>query len=138
MAISENNGTSTERVRLGGLRSLLILAALALLLSASWAAWRQVPRTNPLRPPQARTTWDWWVNPVEENALQQVNLVSSTPLSSIFFLADAQHGWAVGGNHFFEEGGGTILATADACSPAAFQHFQLRPLHTPLTATTGT
>jgi photosystem II stability/assembly factor-like uncharacterized protein len=100
------NPPSYADVRPGGLRSLLILLSILTLLGASWLAWEQAPRGDPLHPPQGWTNWNWWLNPIVENGIQELNYVSTRALFSVFFLPDGRHGWTAGYD-------GAIAATTD-------------------------
>ncbi len=89
-----------DRRRLGWLWAAAVLFAVS-----TFFAFTQPPRPNLLRASAAFPSLDWWMHPIERNAMWRLDRVT-TEMVGVFALPDGRHAWAVGRN-------GTILATAD-------------------------
>ncbi len=71
---------------------LILLAALSLLLTGSWLAFKQSPQPDPFA---SKTLSDRFLYPLESNAFQRLAKIS-IDLHAVFSLPDSQSVWAVG------------------------------------------
>ncbi|HEU4719953.1 MAG TPA: P-loop NTPase fold protein, partial [Gemmatimonadaceae bacterium] len=90
-----SNAPWRRRIALAGIAALVVETVVALL---------QAPRVEPLRQP-ARATLDWWLHPIERNALQRMP-VAPGPLYAVFALRGTDDVWFAGA-------GGLILRSTD-------------------------
>ncbi|MEO5818361.1 MAG: P-loop NTPase fold protein [Gemmatimonadaceae bacterium] len=86
-------------------RRLVTIVGALVLLFGTFAAIVQPPRAEPLRESSV-TSLDWWLNPIERNAIQRL-AVSKGPLNAVFALRGTDEVWFAGE-------GGLVIHSTDA------------------------
>ena len=100
-----------------------VTAAGILFSLTSWIAFTQAPRPDlPVAPGSAWVSADWWLHPMERNAMRRLPSIRAG-LSSIFSLPDGKHLWAVGmgGMIVYSQDGGTSWQRGLIVAPSAGQ-----------------